>query len=90
MAWGFGVLTLCFRATSYLSGASDSGFLLPQACNYPLELYEVSRAQAWNGDSFIPVVCLSLPTSPSPGIWPGTDLAAGVLAELNLAPQRGT
>lgn len=88
-AWGFGVPTLCCRAASYLSGGSDFGFLLPQACNYPLELYEVSRAQAWNGDRLIPVVCLSLPTSRSSdtcfhfhthGL--GTDLCTGlVIAE---------
>ena len=89
MAWGLGVPTLCFRATPCLSGGSDSGFLFPQACNYPLELYEVSRAQARNGDRFLPVVCVSLPASPSPGLCfllhthgLGTDLAAGlVLAE---------
>lgn len=54
MAWGvLWVPTLCSRAISYPSRGSDSGFLLCQACNYPLELYEVSSDEAWNGDTFL-------------------------------------
>lgn len=40
--------------------------LLPsQACNYPLELYEVSGAETWNEDSLLPGTCASL----SPNIY---------------------
>lgn len=52
----------CSRAISYFSGTLTLAFsTCPQACNYPLELYEVSGAETWNGDSFIPVIYISLP-----------------------------
>ena len=55
MAWELGDPHPLLQGNLLLLWGSDSGFLptLPQACNYPLELYEVSGAEAWNGNSFI-------------------------------------
>ena len=73
---GLGTPIPCFREISYLSGGSDSGFLLPQACNYPLELYEVSRAGGleWRQFPFLWSVSVPPPLSPPTSVFISTHM----------------